>query len=76
MEKEQLLVIPLDMGYIVAKTILLAPVKVPIVNPTDCLVFAAVKILPPLVLVVKCLSPVNKMSAALLLVQPTLRPSV
>ena len=76
MEKEQLLVIPPDMGFTAAKTVLRVLVTVPIVIPTDSLVFAAVKILLPLVLVVKCLTPVSKMSAALLPVQPILMPSV
>ena len=64
------------MGFTAARMILRVLVKVPIVNPTDSLVFAAVKILPPLVLVVKCLTHVSKMSAALLPVQPILKPSV
>ena len=68
--------IPPDMGFIVTRTILLVLGMVPIVNPTDSLAFAAVNILPPLVLVVKCLTLVSKMSAALLPVQPILMPSV
>ena len=76
MGKGQLLVIPLDMGYTAAKTILHVPVKVPTANLTDCLVSAAVKTRQPPVPTVKYHSPVNKIFVALLPAKLTQMPNV